>query len=90
MKKDDVIKELQAIPGNPEVCVFDWRKSIGEADADPTSIGIYPDLEIDIVGKDEIPKGSEPWIGIGFENTDYDEDGRYIPLLEDDFEVSAK
>lgn len=75
MKKEKLIEELQKLPDGIEICVFDWRKNLNNDCGDGSSIGIYPDFEIELMDKSQIKKGSSPFATINIENDDYEEDG---------------
>jgi hypothetical protein len=69
MLKNDLIEQVRAIPGNPEVCLFDWQRNIKEDSGDGSGCGVYSEFDVSLQGKDEIPEGTEPWIAVGFKNS---------------------
>lgn len=71
MKKEDLIKKLQAIPGNPNVAVFDMVSSA------IFDTGVHSDFGVDLIKleEDELEyfresEGEEfvPWIALSFED----------------------
>ena len=70
MKVEKLIQELQKMPPNSEVCVFDWRKNIHHADDEPIGKGVEPDFKVEI--EDAVPA---PFVALSFENDDYNDDG---------------
>ena len=80
MKKTEWIKLLENLPGDPEVCVFDWMKNLSDASGGSSRAGIYTDVEIRLESGTDIPNGDEPWISVSFKNTDY---------IIDEFDISA-
>lgn len=75
MKKEELIEKLQKLPEGIEICVFDWRKNLNDDCGDGSSVGVYPEFEIELISKDSIPKGNKPWVAFNIENDDYNEDG---------------
>lgn len=88
MKKEDLINELQKLPDGVEVCVFDWRKNLGDDIGDGSHAGIYSDVEVSMVSMlsdDELVFYEEnngieyrPWASISFNSEDYDDCGRCV------------
>jgi len=78
MKNKDLIEKLSQLPEDTEVCIFDWRKNLSDDCGEGSSVGIYPKIEVALQGKDEIREGSKPWIAIGFQNIDYNDDGEFV------------
>lgn len=87
MKKEKLIKELQKLPDGVEVCVFDWRKNLGDDSGDGSSAGLYPEFDVEfhqLEGdeakwyKEEHGKKYKPFISLGFGNDDYDNDGKCL------------
>jgi hypothetical protein len=69
MKNKDVIEMLSKLDGELEVCIFDWRKNIYNATAEPTSEGIDSQFTIGTLD------GTKPFIGLAFSNDDYTDSG---------------
>lgn len=67
MKAKELIKELQKYAPDTEVCIYDVRKSIHNANDEPSSVGIEPNFTV-YYEKDT----NTPFIGLEFENDDYD------------------
>ena len=80
MKKSEWIKILENLPGDPEVCIFDWMKNMRDSALEASGSGIYPDVEIKLESGDDIPKGDDPWISVSFKNPDY---------IVDELDISA-
>lgn len=87
MLVEKIIEELQKFPKGTEVCLYDWRKNLRNDVGDGSSEGIYPDFDIELrtLKSDEAEFFKEmhdqeftPWIAIGFNNSDYNEDGDLI------------
>lgn len=49
MKKSDLIKQLNEIPGDPEVCVFDVNLSEMRASEEPSSEGVFKDFSVELM-----------------------------------------
>jgi hypothetical protein len=75
MKVEKLIKELQKLPAGIEVCIGDYKKNVHHADGEPEGCGegIYKDFNVDLMEKEEIPKGSKPWASLTFDSK-YGED----------------
>lgn len=71
MIKSELIKKLNEIEGDFEVCIFDWRKNLYHADTEPQSNGIHSKFTVELEKEDV----SEQFISLGFENNDYNKDG---------------
>ena len=90
MKIKTLINKLQKIQQqypDIDVVVFDWRKNFGSDYGDGSSEGIYPDFDIvaEILTEDEQKYFAEqhdmeykPFVQLGFNNTDYDDDGNSV------------
>ncbi len=74
MKKEELIKKLQELPDGIEVCIFDWKLSAQEADGEPSSTGIYPKFDIEIMANEYLENGKEPFALLSFENLHIDLD----------------
>lgn len=85
MKKSELIAALEAIPGDPNVKIYDHRKLLHYASEEPTQEGLY-DIEVfqlnDDLSEDEIKFTEEmhditptPFIVLAFDNEDFDDDG---------------
>jgi hypothetical protein len=73
MKKSELIEKLNAIEGDPDVCILDLRKNLMFASDEGTSEGIHEIVDIDhfpIVEPDH-----KEFITLSFHNDDYNEDG---------------
>lgn len=68
MLKEDLIKRLQDIPGNPEVRILDYKRNLLEADEDGATEGIYSNFEVEEIKP--IPEKSHlmKWIALAFKN----------------------
>ena len=75
MLKEELIKRLEAFPDGTEVCIADIRKNLNHDFGDGSSVGIEPNFKVELAGEDDIKEGTKPFIGLVFENHDYDEDG---------------
>jgi hypothetical protein len=71
MKVTDLIKKLQQLPQDAEVCIFDWRKNIYNSSEDQTGEGVHPHFEVSY----ETADVSKPFIALSFKNNDYKDDG---------------
>lgn len=73
MRKSELIKKLNQIEGDFEVCICDFRKNIHNMDGggEPNGIGIEPNFTVNLEDKNFTKK----FIGLEFENDDYNEDG---------------
>lgn len=71
MKNSELIKKLQQLPLDMEVCITDWRKNIHHADDEPQGHGIEPDFNIELVEESV----NTPFIALSFKNDDYNADG---------------
>lgn len=78
MKKSELINQLNAINGDPEVCVFDWRKNLAHDDGDGTGVGVEPNFKIEMMSQDDVTDDSKPFIALSFENDDYDDNGELV------------
>ncbi|MDM1464036.1 hypothetical protein [Myroides odoratimimus] len=88
MTVQELIKELEMMPKDMPVNLFDWRKNLGLGFGENSSEGVYDKFEIsiqEIATEDEMrfhieQYGEEfrPWVSISFENTDYNDDGELI------------
>lgn len=70
MKKGELLKHIQALPDDLEICVFDHRQNAWNCDADGSPIGIHLKFEIEV-----IEDADRPFVGLSFDNDDYDENG---------------
>lgn len=92
MTVQELINELERMPRDMPVCLFDWRKNLGLGFDDNSSEGVYDKYDVsiqEIATEDEMnyyveQYGEEfkPWVSITFENSDYNDDGELIELLE--------
>lgn len=73
MKKSELIQKLKEIPGDPEVCIFDYRKNLAHDDGDGASAGIYPDIHVELISNEDDPE-FVPWIGMEFKNEELEDD----------------
>lgn len=78
MKKSQLIKKLQEIPGDPEVAILDHLKNLYNDDGDGTSEGVYPEFEIEMINVEDLPPDHPavvdqmlPWLAISFKNEEY-------------------
>lgn len=85
MKKSELIAALQAIPGDPNVKIYDHRKLLHYATEEPTQEGLY-DFDVhqlnDDLSPDEIQYTKDmhdvdpkPFIVVSFDNEDFNDDG---------------
>lgn len=88
MKVKDLIKELEKMPQEANVNIFDWRKNLSE---DGSSEGVYSrfDVHYEELSEDEMEyykdvhdKDFIPWVAISFDNDDYNDEG--VCLLTED------
>lgn len=74
MKVEQLIKELSNFPKGSDVCIFDYRKNLSDqADEEGSGLGITEDITVIHVD------GKPPFIGLFFNNEDYDLDGNPDP-----------
>jgi hypothetical protein len=78
MKKSELIKKLQEIPGDPEVCLLDNLMNMYYDDGDGSSAGVYPDFDIHMITTEDLPADHPavedqmlPWLAISFKNEEY-------------------
>lgn len=72
MKVKELIEQLQKIPQDIEVVVFDWRKNVYNSNGDdPCNIGITPIVEV----AHETDSVTKPFVSIYYENDDYTKKG---------------
>lgn len=69
MKKSELIAKLLAIPGDPDVAIFDYITNLHEDPGEGTDAGIYQNFDIDY-----FREGPAPWIGLSFANEAYVEE----------------
>ncbi len=81
MKREELLKKIEALPEGTEVCIMDWQKNAYHAtgDEEGNGEGIYPEFNVEMIGKDGLPEGKEPFAVLSFNNDDYEEGG----LIED-------
>lgn len=80
MKKSELIAKLSAIPGDPEVALFDHRMNLDNDYGDGSSEGIYNEFGVELINAELDPQDFEdmdtpmpkPFIGLTFENPDYE------------------
>jgi hypothetical protein len=79
MKKSELIKKLEEIPGDPEVAILDWRKHALDDLSEGTGSGIYTDFRIEKIEDTEEREGvsSEEqalatWIAFSYTNESFD------------------
>jgi len=73
MKKEKLIEELQKLPDNTEVCLFDYKKNMDNDAGDGSSSGIYPDFEVTMLTLEDVAKGHDLFAILSFDNDDYDD-----------------
>lgn len=66
-----LVEQLNTMPQDAIVCIFDVNKNIHYADADPTSVGIITDFKVEYHKEEDV---SRPFVGLVFENDDYNQD----------------
>jgi hypothetical protein len=71
MKKKDLIDALNAIDCE-DVCIFDYKKNIHNADDEPQSFGVEPNFDVQFIKEDV----NKPFIALVYDNDDYKEDGK--------------
>ena len=81
MNNSELILILNNLPQDAEVCIWDWRKNIFNADDDGNGIGIEPKFTVEYLNENV----STPFIAISFENDDYNDNGEpsEVSLLSD-------
>lgn len=67
-----LIKELQKLPQDAEICIYDWRKGLFHASEEPTSEGMESNFGVDYLTDDIY---SKPFAALSFENDDYTDKG---------------
>jgi hypothetical protein len=68
MKAKDLIKSLEQLDPEMEVCIFDHKTNMDEDSGDGTSAGIYPQFEVSKVPIEDIKEGTPEWIALSFTN----------------------
>lgn len=90
MRVKDLIKELEKMPQEANVNLFDWRKNLSDDIGDGSSEGVYSrfDIHYEELSEDEMEYYKDvndreyiPWVAISFENDDYNDEG--VCLLTD-------
>lgn len=79
MKVHELIKQLQGVPGDMDVMVYDWKRNAFHADADGVSDGVHPDIELHVQTMTNTEGEEEKEVDvltIQFES-DYGEEGSY-------------
>lgn len=71
MKVKELIIELQKMPQKAEVCIFDWRKNLHDADDEGSSQGIEPDFQVAYENRNV----TKNFVSLSFKNDDYKDDG---------------
>lgn len=78
MKKSELILQLQAIEGDPEVCIFNHERNasevVGDNSGEGSTAGIYSEIEIHMVNTEEELKQAREDAG-----EDYIEDDPHAP-----------
>jgi len=79
MKKSELIKKLEEIPGVPEIAILDWRKHALDDMSEGTGSGIYTDFRIEKIEDTEEREGLSPedqaqatWIAFAYTNESFD------------------
>lgn len=82
MKKSELIKKLEAVPGDPDVAIFDHEKNAHDDIGDGSSVGVYSDIQVEMINIDINPKDwaelheddpmPKPWLALCFKNEDYE------------------
>lgn len=87
MLVEELIQKLQSFPAGTKVCVYDYRKNLGDDIGDGSSAGIYSDFDVELhklepdeleYYKEQNDKNWVNWIAIAFANEDYDDDGNNL------------
>lgn len=73
MKKSELIERLHTIPGDPEVCLMDFKKNINSDSGDGSGEGIYPKFDVEMVTTEDVTDDSEPFLAISFDNPDIED-----------------
>jgi len=73
MRKSELIKKLNAIEGDFEVCIFDFRKNIHNHGGE--EFGISAGIEHEFSVSLENKHFKKPFIGLEFKNDDYTNEG---------------
>lgn len=81
MKKSDILKKLNEIPGDPEVAIFDWRKNVLDDLGVGSSSGIYQEFDVELMEDTEQREGVSPedraqasWIAFVYTNESFDDE----------------
>jgi len=82
MKVKQLITELQKMPKDADVCIFDWRKNLFNGGGDSVSDGIEEIKNIEVIPDNTTVKEMkefdgedvEQWVGIHYENDDYNKE----------------
>lgn len=72
MRKLDLVKQLNAMPGNPEIYIMDLARNHAAtlaAAGEATREGIYSQYDVIRVPRRYLPKGINPFVVLSF-NTD--------------------
>ena len=82
MKKSELIAKLNAIEGDPEVCIFDHIRNMKEDSGEGSGEGVYSNFSVDHITGEDLPdvdpneEPFKPWIALGFENLYIDEEAK--------------
>lgn len=66
MKKSDLINQLTAIPGDPDVCITDLVKNANDVDNDASANGIYADFDVEHLKGESVPETAKEFISLSF------------------------
>ncbi len=92
MTVKDLIKQLEKMPQDVNVNIFDWRKNLANDWGNGSSEGIYTEFEINYenLTEDELEYYEQsndrkfvPWVSITFHSDDYSDDGKCLLIEEE-------
>ena len=85
MTVQELINKLETMPKDAPVCLFDWRKNLGLDCGDPSSEGVYNEIDVELQQieapdeqeyyKSQMDEEFVPWVALSFDNEDYNDDG---------------
>lgn len=66
MRKNDLIKALRAMPGNPNIALLDVQKNYEGDRGEGSSDGCYGRFNVFMMPREWLPSGVRPWIALAF------------------------
>lgn len=94
MTVQELINQLETMPKDAPVRLFDWRKNLGLGFGDPSSEGVYDEIDVELQQieapdeqeyyKNQMDEEFVPWVALSFENEDYDDWGETLEIWQRD------